>query len=285
MDEQVIITPDAWARIAAAVLWVEQQPKGGLELDADPVFAAVAPVHQARVTSVTLVSGRYPAVLLNFKASVVPDGVTEWSDGDAIWLVPANGETLALGVRYPVRGQDFANGRFAYTLAGTPSPTPGLPSLATLTMGAQVTLAGAAQTYNGFGSLTVVSFDTTVFDTGPFYSFGSHPTRLTVANTGYYYVSALAPIAYTGALAANGMVHLIILVNGATQYHVASLPCPQNTGPNPNMQSMILNFAGLMFLTSGDYIEMQIANFTVNNFGSGANGTQMSFSILQVASP
>jgi hypothetical protein len=123
MDDPVIITSDEWARIAAAVLWVEQQPKGGLELNPAPASAAGAPVHFARVSSTVLVSGRYPAVLLNFNSALVPNGVAEWSDGDAIWLVPANGEVLSVGPRYQVRAQDFVNGRQVYTLARSPAPS------------------------------------------------------------------------------------------------------------------------------------------------------------------
>lgn len=73
-----------------------------------------AELFEARVTSVTLDTGNYPAVITR----LTDDGVT-WEDFDEVRVKTLNGETLVSGRRYPVRpAQDeTASGYRLYSVA------------------------------------------------------------------------------------------------------------------------------------------------------------------------
>lgn len=103
----------------------------------------------------------------------------------------------------------------------------------------------------GFGD--PLNFDTVIFDTDGYADLGAHPTRITIPETGYYYVGGCIA---ASMLTVSFELQLLIGLNGVTDQIVSDAYA---TVPSDPSNDALASVSTLYHFTAGDYIELVIA--------------------------
>lgn len=255
----VVVTPASMAGIAAGIN-LTIGPPGTVETVAvtaitDTTFTATfANAHTGPGIAVTgaVTSGRYPGVWSQYSA--VDD---DWTvQGAAVWLVGANGESLASGTRYRGIAAGEVDGVMVFVVV--PGGSSAAFSGASVTRSTDQTVAHA--------TAAAVSFDTEFVDTDAYHDNSTNPTRLTIPADGVYSGGA---VGYLESNTLTGIFQVYIYLNG---FAISYCYAPMHT----TFGATVAVPLHLIELEAGDYLEMVVNQNTGSNANLYGSGTEYS---------